>query len=126
MFFAARSARQPWDSPKGRSKRQFVTVRTGVNLANHWLSLKGYSSNWQIWRQSWRRQDCWFTRRLGPTTPAAIMASKSPRWQNYSPPRQRSGSLMERLYRDIRALRIYEGTSEIQKLVIARELLKKA
>jgi acyl-CoA dehydrogenase len=36
-----------------------------------------------------------------------------------------SGSIMERLYRDIRALRIYEGTSEIQKLIIARELLKK-
>ena len=31
-----------------------------------------------------------------------------------------------RLYNDVRALRIYEGTSEIQKLVIARELLKKA
>ena len=36
-----------------------------------------------------------------------------------------AGSIMERLYRDVRALRIYEGTSEIQKLVIARELLKK-
>ena len=37
-----------------------------------------------------------------------------------------AGNIMERLYRDVRALRIYEGTSEIQKLVIARELLKKA
>jgi acyl-CoA dehydrogenase len=37
-----------------------------------------------------------------------------------------AGSIMERLYRDVRALRIYEGTSEIQKLVIARTLLKKA
>lgn len=37
-----------------------------------------------------------------------------------------AGSIMERLYRDVRALRIYEGTSEIQQLVIARELLKKA
>jgi acyl-CoA dehydrogenase len=32
------------------------------------------------------------------------------------------GEVPERLYREIRALRIYEGTSEIQKLVIARAL----
>jgi acyl-CoA dehydrogenase len=31
---------------------------------------------------------------------------------------------VERLYRDIRALRIYEGATEVQKLIIARELLK--
>jgi acyl-CoA dehydrogenase len=30
---------------------------------------------------------------------------------------------VERLYREVRALRIYEGTSEIQKLVIARQVL---
>ncbi len=35
-----------------------------------------------------------------------------------------SGSVVERLYRDVRALRIYEGTSEIQQLVIAGQLLK--
>jgi acyl-CoA dehydrogenase len=34
------------------------------------------------------------------------------------------GTAIERLCRDVRALRIYEGTSEIQKLVIARDLLK--
>ncbi|HKP86029.1 MAG TPA: acyl-CoA dehydrogenase family protein [Blastocatellia bacterium] len=34
------------------------------------------------------------------------------------------GSAVEHLYRDVRALRIYEGTSEIQKLVIASQLLK--
>jgi acyl-CoA dehydrogenase len=31
---------------------------------------------------------------------------------------------VEKLYREIRALRIYEGTSEIQHLVIASQLLK--
>jgi acyl-CoA dehydrogenase len=35
-----------------------------------------------------------------------------------------SGQPVERLYREIRALRIYEGASEVQQLIIARELLK--
>jgi len=34
-----------------------------------------------------------------------------------------SGQPVERLYREIRALRIYEGATEVQKLIIARELL---
>jgi acyl-CoA dehydrogenase len=34
------------------------------------------------------------------------------------------GSVVERLYREIRSLRIYEGTSEIQKLIIANSYLK--
>jgi alkylation response protein AidB-like acyl-CoA dehydrogenase len=33
------------------------------------------------------------------------------------------GEIAERLYRDVRALRIYEGATEVQKLIIARELL---
>jgi acyl-CoA dehydrogenase len=37
-----------------------------------------------------------------------------------------SGHTLERLYRDIRALRIYEGATEVQKLIIGRELLKNA
>lgn len=36
----------------------------------------------------------------------------------------RSGMTVESLYREIRALRIYEGATEVQKLIIARELLK--
>jgi acyl-CoA dehydrogenase len=34
------------------------------------------------------------------------------------------GEIVERLYRDVRALRIYEGASEIQQVVIARTLLE--
>jgi acyl-CoA dehydrogenase len=36
----------------------------------------------------------------------------------------RVGSKAEALYREIRALRIYEGATEVQKVVIARELMK--
>ncbi|MBA3774474.1 MAG: acyl-CoA dehydrogenase family protein [Ramlibacter sp.] len=37
-----------------------------------------------------------------------------------------SGQTVERLYREIRSLRIYEGATEVQQLIIARELLKEA
>jgi acyl-CoA dehydrogenase len=36
----------------------------------------------------------------------------------------RSGHIVEQLYREIRPLRIYEGASEVQKLIIARETLR--
>jgi acyl-CoA dehydrogenase len=36
----------------------------------------------------------------------------------------RTGVKVEALYREIRALRIYEGATEVQKLIVARELLK--
>ena len=38
----------------------------------------------------------------------------------------RRGEIVESLYREIRALRIYEGATEVQKLIVARELIKAA
>jgi acyl-CoA dehydrogenase len=38
----------------------------------------------------------------------------------------RKGHIVESLYREIRALRIYEGATEVQQLIIARELLRGA
>ena len=35
----------------------------------------------------------------------------------------RTGCKVEELYRDIRAMRVYEGASEVQKLIIARQTL---
>ena len=35
----------------------------------------------------------------------------------------KSGATIEKLYRDIRALRIYEGASDVQRVVIARQTL---
>lgn len=37
----------------------------------------------------------------------------------------RHGSVVERLYREVRALRIYEGASDVQRVVIARSILPK-
>jgi acyl-CoA dehydrogenase len=34
----------------------------------------------------------------------------------------RSGSTVESLYREIRALRIYEGATDVQKIIIAKQL----
>jgi alkylation response protein AidB-like acyl-CoA dehydrogenase len=36
----------------------------------------------------------------------------------------KSGETVEQLYREIRSLRIYEGATEVQQLIIGRELLK--
>jgi len=36
----------------------------------------------------------------------------------------RSGQMVERLYRDIRALRIYEGASDVQRVIIARQAVE--
>jgi acyl-CoA dehydrogenase len=38
----------------------------------------------------------------------------------------RSGHIVERLYREIRALRIYEGPSDVQRVIIARQTLANA
>jgi acyl-CoA dehydrogenase len=35
----------------------------------------------------------------------------------------RAGHIVERLYREIRALRIYEGASDVQRVIIARAVL---
>lgn len=38
----------------------------------------------------------------------------------------RKGEVVERLYREIRALRIYEGATEVQRLLVGREVLRAA
>ena len=37
-----------------------------------------------------------------------------------------TGSKVEELYREVRALRIYEGASDVQKIIIARQILAEA
>lgn len=82
-------------------------------------------------RTAWRRD----VQKL-PTTREAAMAkmtaTENAQWvidqalQLFGGRGVRVGEITERLYREIRALRIYEGATEVQKLIIGRELLKGA
>ncbi|PWC33391.1 acyl-CoA dehydrogenase family protein [Azospirillum sp. TSO35-2] len=94
------------------------TMATGIDAA----ALLTY-------RAAWRRD----VQRL-PTTREAAMAKMTATEtaqsvidravQMFGGRGVRSGELVERLYREIRALRIYEGATEVQTLIVARELLK--
>jgi acyl-CoA dehydrogenase len=63
---------------------------------------------------------------------AKLFATESASWicdravQHFGGLGVKRGSIVERLWREVRALRIYEGTSEIQKLVLAREIFDRA
>ncbi len=82
-------------------------------------------------RTAWRRD----VQKL-PTTREAAMAkmtaTENAQWvidqalQMFGGRGVRVGEIVERLYREIRALRIYEGATEVQKLIIGRELMKDA
>ena len=82
-------------------------------------------------RTAWRRD----IQQL-PTTLEAAMAkmtaTENAQWvidqalQLFGGRGVRAGEITARLYREIRALRIYEGATEVQKLIIGRELMKTA
>ncbi|WP_246765453.1 acyl-CoA dehydrogenase family protein [Aminobacter sp. SR38] len=80
-------------------------------------------------RTAWRRD----VQKLPITREAAMAkmtATENAQWvidqalQLFGGRGVRVGEITERLYREIRALRIYEGATEVQKLIIGRELMK--
>jgi acyl-CoA dehydrogenase len=83
------------------------------------------------YRAAWRRD----VQKL-PTTREAAMAkltaTENAQWvidqalQLFGGRGVKIGEITERLYREIRALRIYEGATEVQKLIVGRELMKDA
>jgi acyl-CoA dehydrogenase len=81
------------------------------------------------WRAAWRRD----VQKLNTTREAAMAKMTATETaqtvidralQMFGGRGVRLGEITEQLYREIRALRIYEGATEVQKLIIARELLK--
>lgn len=87
------------------------------------------SSALLTYRAAWMRDQ---TERMptAETAMAKMVSTESAQWvidralQMFGGLGVERGHIAERLYRDIRALRIYEGATEVQKLIIARELLK--
>jgi acyl-CoA dehydrogenase len=83
------------------------------------------------YRAAWRRD----VQKLAATREAAMAkmtATENAQWvidravQMFGARGVTVGEIVERLYREIRALRIYEGATEVQKLIIGREFLKAA
>ncbi|HEV7254044.1 MAG TPA: acyl-CoA dehydrogenase family protein [Mesorhizobium sp.] len=83
------------------------------------------------YRTAWRRD----VQKLPTTSHAAMakmLATEYAQWvidqalQMFGGRGVAKGEITESLYREIRALRIYEGATEVQKLIIGRELMKAA
>jgi acyl-CoA dehydrogenase len=89
------------------------------------------SSALLTYRAAWVRDEAGRTP-TAETAMAKMVSTESAQWvidrvlQMFGGQGVVAGNTIERLYRDIRALRIYEGATEVQKLIIARELLKHA
>ena len=82
-----------------------------------------------IYRTAWQR-DVLLEKTTSETAMAKMTATESAQWVIDRAVQMLGGrgvvseQPVERLYRDIRALRIYEGATEVQKLIIAREVVK--
>jgi hypothetical protein len=110
--------------------------------AGPWPSSRPWPTPWPRRPPAPRRPGCWSTRRPAATTPTRRPRGRRGRGHGQAvrhrdrPGRGRPGRpgaggralerghLLEHLYREVRAPRIYEGTSEIQRSVIARELFR--
>src|SRR5207302_4989365 len=81
-----------------------------------------------VYRAAWRKQEGLSHTEEGAK--AKLFASEMARWQTAEAIQILGGYgytkefPVERYYRDAKITEIYEGTSEIQRLVIAREILK--
>jgi acyl-CoA dehydrogenase len=111
--------------------------RGGVTLAEHEsvrmrlaeLATELEAARLLVYRAAWLRETSAADARLdGPASMAKLFATEAAgrivdaAVQLHGGDGVVRGGVVERLYREVRALRIYEGTSEIQKLIIARTL----
>jgi acyl-CoA dehydrogenase len=87
-------------------------------------ALLTYRAAWQRDTQSGRMTGVAAMAKLGATELAQRVIDHA--LQLHGARGVRVGEIVERLYRDIRALRIYEGATEVQRMLVGREMLKAA
>jgi acyl-CoA dehydrogenase len=85
-------------------------------------ALLTYRAAWQRDTQSGRSTAVAAMAKLGATEAAQRIIDRAV--QLHGGRGVQVGAVVERLYRDVRALRIYEGATEVQRLLVGREMLK--
>ena len=125
-----RAARARRGAGRARSRRLFGAPLADLQLTQATLAdmataidaraLLVYRAAWAARRRAPRASPA---RRRWPssTRPRRRSASSTRRCSSSAARGVRRGSAVEELYREIRALRIYEGASEVQKIIIARQ-----
>jgi acyl-CoA dehydrogenase len=115
-----------------RTRRMFGATLSDLPLAQSTLGEMASAIDAAAlltYRAAWRRD----VQKLTATREAAMAkmnATESAQWvidqalQLFGARGVKVGETVERLYREIRALRIYEGATEVQKLIIGREVIK--
>jgi acyl-CoA dehydrogenase len=85
-------------------------------------ALLTYRAAWQRDTQSGRSTAVAAMAKLGATEAAQRIIDRAV--QLHGGRGVQVGTVVERLYRDVRSLRIYEGATEVQRLLVGREMLK--
>jgi acyl-CoA dehydrogenase len=115
-----------------RARRQFgrpLSDQQTVAFALAEMATELEAARGLVYRAAWERERAGLARRPLEASMAKLFATEAAQRivdrsvQLHGAAGLVRGAVLERLYREVRALRIYEGTSEIQKLVIARELI---
>jgi acyl-CoA dehydrogenase len=130
LGFARRALDESLEHTRGR--RMFGATLSDLQLTQSALGEMATeidASALLTYRAAWRRDV-----QKAPTTREAAMAKMTATEsaqrvidravQLFGGRGVKRGEIVESLYREIRALRIYEGATEVQKLIVARELLK--
>jgi acyl-CoA dehydrogenase len=100
------------------TQAKLADMATGIEAA----ALLTYRAGWQkdVLKKKITRQAAMAKMQATETAQAVVDAAV----QIFGGLGVKSGHPVERLYREVRALRIYEGATEVQKVIIARELLR--